>query len=154
MPVSTFQPVVPAQIEELFDAVRRYYAEDGIPFDTAVIRPALVHLLNDPSLGRAFFLLNEVGSRLGYVVFTFGFDHEVGGKTAVVTDLFIEPTYRRRGLAKAALQFAVETCCEIGIRSLELQPEAHNAAGQALYRSFGFQSRDRVPMFLPLNGGA
>ena len=153
MAVSTFQPVTPAQIEDLCDAVRRYYAEDGISFDAAMIRPALRQLLDDPRLGQAFFLLNDEGNRQGYVVFTFGFDHEVGGKLAIVTDLFVEPVYRRRGLAKAALQFVAETCQTLGVRSLELQPEGHNAAGQALYRSFGFRARERLPMFLPLSAG-
>lgn len=150
MPALTFRPVAPAQVEELREAVRRYYAEDGIPFDEALVHPALAQLLANPSLGRAFFLLNEANDFQGYVVFTFGFDHEVGGKLAIVTDLFIEPVHRRRGLAKAALRFVVETCRPLGVRSLELQTEAHNAAGQALYRACGFRLHDRLPMFLLL----
>ena len=146
-----FQPVALAQADELFDAVRRYYAEDGIAFDEALVRPALARLLAEPVLGRAFFLVDDTGSRAGYVVFTFGFDHEAGGPLATVTDLFIEPACRRRGYGRAALEFVAGTCRAIGVRSLELQVERHNAAGQALYRSFGFHAHDRLPMFLPLD---
>ena len=150
MPSVVFQPVASEQVEELCEAVRRYYAEDGLLFDEALVRPALGRLLAEPALGRAFFVANDAGDHVGYVVFTFGFDHEVGGKLAVVTDLFVEPAHRRRGLAKATLNFVVETCRVLGVRSLELQPETHNLAGQALYQSFGFQARDRVPMCLSL----
>lgn len=139
-----------AQAAELIDAVRRYYAEDSIAFDAALVRPAVARLLAEPALGRAFFLADEVGARAGYVVFTFGFDHEAGGPLATVTDLFIEPTHRRRGYARAALEFVAQTCRALGVRGLELQVETHNAAGQALYRRAGFQAHARLPMFLPL----
>ena len=146
-------PVRPAQADELLDAIRRYYAEDGIAFDPALVGPALARLLAEPALGRAFFLADDTGARAGYTVFTFGFDHEAGGPLATVTDLFVEPTHRRRGFARAALTFVAETCRALGVRGLELQVETHNAAGQALYRSFGFQAHRRIPMFLPLSGG-
>ena len=83
-------------------------------------------------------------------MFTFGFDHEAGGPLATVTDLFVEPSHRRRGYARAALSFVAGTCRSLGVRGLELQVERHNAAGQALYRGFGFRAHDRIPMFLPL----
>lgn len=145
-----FQPVAPTQSGELLDAVRRYYAEDRIPFDEVLVRPALTQLLGDPSLGRAFFVLDAAAARAGYVVFTFGFDHEAGGRLATITDLFIEPTHRRQGLGRAALNHVAETCRALGVRGVELQHERHNLAGGALYRSFGFRDNGRVAMFLPL----
>ena len=138
------------QVEPLLGAVRRYYAEDGLAFDEALVRPALAQLLAEPALGQAFFLVDEAGVRAGYVVFTFGFDHEAGEPLATVTDLFVEPTHRRQGYARAALQFVAETCRGLGVRRLELQVETHNAPGQALYRSFGFREQPRIAMFLPL----
>ena len=145
-----FQLAVPAETDELLAAVRLYYAEDAIAFDPLVVRPALERLLADPSLGRAYFLADEHGIRAGYVVFTFGFDHEAGGPLATVTDLFIEPAHRRQGWGRAALCVVAEKCRTLGVRGLELQVETHNTAGQALYRSFGFTAHQRVPMFLPL----
>lgn len=153
MPAVNFTPVAPARADELLDAVRAYYAEDGIAFDPALVRPALARLLAEPALGRAFFLVDgddADGTRAGYVVFTFGFDHEAGGPLATVTDLFVAPGYRRRGWGRATLRFVAETCRALGVRGLELQVETHNVVGQALYRSFGFRAHPRVPMFLPL----
>ena len=146
----SFQPVRPDQADELRVAIQRYYAEDGLDFDAALVNPAVDRLLAEPSAGRAYFLESEEGARAGYVVFTFGFDHEAGGPLATVTDLFVEPSHRRRGYARAALTFVAETCRSLGVRGLELQVETHNAAGQALYRGLGFRAHDRLPMFLPL----
>ena len=150
MALPAFQPVASAQAAELLDAIRRYYVEDALFFDAALVGPAVARLLAEPPLGRAFFLADEAGARAGYVVFTFGFDHEAGGLLAMVTDLFIEPTHRRRGYARAALGFVAQTCRALGVRGLELQVETHNIAGQALYRSMGFHAHPRLPMFLPL----
>ncbi len=150
--MATFQPVAPEQAEELLDFVRRYYTEDEIGFDEVLVRPGLLRLLAEPALGRAFFIVNTSGGDVpaGYVVFTFGFDHEAGGLLATVTDLFVEPDHRRQGLGRATLTFVAETCRALGVRGLELQVEIHNIAGQALYRSFGFQAHARIPMFLPM----
>ena len=150
MGAPAFEPVAPDRADELLDAIRRYYAEDGIPFDETLVRPALARLLAEPALGRAFFLADDAGARAGYVVYTFGFDHEAGGPLATVTDLFVELAHRRRGYARAALGFVAETCRALGVRGLELQVETHNGAGQALYRSMGFHAHTRIPMFLAL----
>ena len=152
MAALAFEPVAPARAGELLDAVRRYYAEDGIAFNAARVEPALAQLLADPALGRAYFFADAgTGARVGYMVWSFGFDHEFGGRLATVTDLFIEPAYRRRGLARAALRFATETCSALGVRALELQVENHNAAGRALYAGSGFEALDRTPMLLRLD---
>ena len=147
---AAFHPIEPCLIETLFDCVRQYYAEDGLTFDEVAVWCGLERLLADPALGRAFFLVDEKRMRAGYVVFTFGFDHEAGGPLATVTDLYIEPTHRRQGYGRAALEFVADTCRRLGVRGLELQVETHNAAGQALYRSFGFYAQTRIAMFLPL----
>ena len=145
-----FLSIRPDQADELLQSVQRYYAEDGLGFDAALVGPALDRLLAKPTVGQAYFLESDAGARVGYVVFTFGFDHEAGGPLATVTDLFIEPDHRRRGYARAALRFVVEACRTLGVRGIELQVETHNTAGQALYRSFGFHAQTRLPMFLPL----
>ena len=147
MTTLAFQPVTSIQAGELLEAVRRYYAEDGISFDAARVKPAMAQLLADPALGQAFFLSDAAtGARVGYVVWGFGFDYEFGGRLATVTDLFIEPAFRRRGLARAALAFAAETCRALGVGTLELHVENHNVAGRALYESSGFRALDRTPM--------
>ncbi len=146
-----FIPAGPDDADSLLELVRRYYAEDGLAFRADLVAPALERLLREPALGRAFFIHTANALRAGYVVFTFGFDHEAGGPLATVTDLFVAPAFRRRGLARAALGFVAETCRGLGVRGVELQVETHNAAGQALYRACGFRSHPRLPMFLPLD---
>ena len=146
----SFEPATSERADELLAAVQRYYSEDRIAHDSEIVRSGIERLLADPRVGRAFFIADDQGAAAGYVVFTFGFDHEAGGLLATVTDLFIERAFRRRGFGRAALTFVAEMCRSFGVNGLELQVETHNLAGQALYRSFGFRAQTRIPMFLPL----
>ncbi|MCW1968116.1 MAG: GNAT family N-acetyltransferase [Anaerolineae bacterium] len=58
---------------------------------------------------------------------------------AIINDLFVEPAYRRRGLARALMQHAERLAHDLGASGLCLITGFKNIEAQALYRSFGFQ---------------
>ncbi len=125
--------------------IAAYYAFDHIAFDEAVTRAGLSRLLSDETLGRVY-LLEQGTAVAGYVLFTFGFDIEFGGRLATITDLYLEPRFRRRGLGSATLAFVADECRALGVKALELQVEEANLPAQALYRKFGFEQLSRLPM--------
>jgi ribosomal-protein-alanine N-acetyltransferase len=135
----------PADHRLLLRLIAAYYAFDHIAFDDSVAREGLTRLLADDGIGRAYLL--EVADEVaGYVLFTFAFDIEFGGRIATLTDFYLEPRFRRRGLGTIALAFVAEECRRLGVRSLELQVEEDNLPAQALYRRFGFKRLSRLPM--------
>jgi len=129
----------------LLRLIAAYYAYDHIAFDEPVVRQGLTQLLADESFGRAY-LLEQRGEIAGYVLFTFGFDIEFGGRLATITDFYLEPNFRRRGFGAATLGFVAEECRALGVKALELQAEEGNLPAQALYRKFGFERLSRLPM--------
>lgn len=58
---------------------------------------------------------------------------------AIINDLFVEPAYRRRGLARALMQHAERLAHDLGASGLCLITGFKNTEAQALYHSFGFQ---------------
>lgn len=57
---------------------------------------------------------------------------------AMIYDLIVAPTYRRRGIGSAILQRLTDRCLEAGIREVQLFP----AAGKSgFYQSRGFEIR-------------
>jgi GNAT superfamily N-acetyltransferase len=125
--------------------VRAYYKFDGIAFESETVRPALLVLLKNKSLGKAWFIQHR-GKPVGYVVVTFGFDHEFGGRMATVTDLYLEPRHRRKGLGRKTLEHVAVFCRRAGVRGLELQAERDNTEARAFYKRCGFVATDRIPM--------
>jgi GNAT superfamily N-acetyltransferase len=145
-----FVEALPADLERVLGFIRRYYEFDGIRFTTRAIKKGLEVLLRDRSIGRVWFI--RLGRKdVGYVVLTFGFDLEFGGRQATVTDLYIVDGHRRLGLGAKTLHFVEETCRELGVEALELQVERRNVAAQAFYGKLGFESQDRISLSKRLN---
>jgi ribosomal protein S18 acetylase RimI-like enzyme len=136
---------VPGDHGLLLELIAAYYAFDHIAFDAAGASEGLTRLLADDGLGRAY-LLEVAGKVAGYVLFTFGFDIEFGGRIATITDFYLEPRYRRGGLGTRTLTFVANECRTLEVKALELQVEEANLPAQALYRTFGFDRLSRIPM--------
>lgn len=143
------QPIVkqagPEDLQSLLPFIKAYYEFDSIPFQPVEIGRSLTELLRNPSLGRVWIVYAGKES-VGYVIVTFGYDLEFGGFIATVTELFIVPAHRGRGMGTQVLQFVENTCRDLGIRALELQVEQDNVEAQAFYRKLGFNTHERIPL--------
>src|SRR6266478_2123341 len=134
-----------SDLEALLEFVKAYYDFDEIPYRSEEIRTALGILLNDPSLGRVW-MIRYGDKAVGHAILTFGYDLEFDGRQATITELFVAPEYRSRGLGSKMINLIEETCRQMGIGALELQVERDNLRAQSLYRKLGFLAHDRIPM--------
>ena len=64
--MNRFRHAVEADVDALTPLMRRYYAEDGYPFDEAETRSAAVQLIRDSSLGQ-LWVLDDAGRAVGYL---------------------------------------------------------------------------------------
>ncbi|MEO7715575.1 MAG: GNAT family N-acetyltransferase [Capsulimonas sp.] len=135
----------PADIDTLLPMIAQLYAHEHIPFNDAVLRPAVASLLTDSALG-FICLMRADEAPAGYLITTFGYDIEFGGRQATITDVYVQPEFRRQGVAAAALRFAEQTCRERGVRALELQVSDGNTAARDAYKKFGFVTPGRFVM--------
>ncbi len=133
--------------------IRRYYEHDGLDFDEAKAAPAVHRLLSDPAVGRVWFITKE-GRDFGYAVATFGFDVEFGGTLLTLTDLYLVPEARGRGLGSTALAELAEQARGLGARVLAFEVLRKNTQAQRFYQRAGFRALDRLPMFRLLDDGA
>lgn len=141
----TFIQAHHADLERVLGFVKKYYEFDGIRFRARQIKRGLEVLLRDPSIGRVWLI--RLGSQdVGYVILTFGYDVEFGGRQGTVTDLYIVEGYRRLGLGSKTFRFIEAACGELGLAALELQVERKNSAAQAFYHKLRFEPHDRVPL--------
>ncbi len=122
--------------------MRVLYEHERIAFDETTAHAALAQLLADDSCGVAHLIM--FGAEVaGYLVLTFGFSLEFGGRDAFVDELYVGDEFRGRGAGKTALAFAAEVCRARGMRALHLEVERANGSAQALYRKAGFIDHDR-----------
>lgn len=126
-----------------------FYAESGTPLDSTVAAQAFEALLGDERLGKVW-LIQAGADEVGYVVVTFSYSMEFGGRNAFLDDLFVKPAFRGAGLGTAAVAEVRAFCLERGVRALHLETGRDNLAAQALYRRAGFVVTDRQLLTLVL----
>jgi ribosomal protein S18 acetylase RimI-like enzyme len=131
-----------ADVERLLPHTELFWKFERIPFDLPRVRGLLSGLLENPSYGRV--LLAQGGEDvLGYLVLTFGYSLEHGGRDALVDELYVREDARGSRLGTRLLDHAVVMCEREGITRLHLEVDNTNPRAEALYARLGFVSNDR-----------
>lgn len=148
---ANFRPAAAADVAALLPMIRALCEHDGTAFDEAAVGRALAQVIADESLGRVWVI--EWGDApAGYVVLTFGFSLEFGGRDAFVDELYVREEFRGRGLGRRAVELAERACRERGVGALHLEVERANTPAQELYRRAGFRDHDRYLLTKRLDG--
>ena len=143
----TIRPARRGDFARLLPLVEAYYRYDSIAFDRAVTGRALRHLLRDRTLGRAW-IVDTGRSLAGYTILTYNYDLEFGGTQGIITDLFVDVRYRRKGLGAKLVAAISDYCHDAGIAAVELQVTAKNRRARRFYHALGFRKSDRIVMNL------
>lgn len=126
-------------VAPLFDGYRQFY---GQPADLTRAHDFLAERIR---LHESVILLardDEDGQGLGFTQLYPLFSSVRTVRTWLLNDLFVAAAARRRGVAKALLEAAVEHARALGAASLSLSTALDNAPAQALYESMSWE-RDR-----------
>jgi ribosomal protein S18 acetylase RimI-like enzyme len=125
--------------------MEEFNAEEAIPFDRMVFTPRLERLVSDPGLGKVL-LFETDGQPCGYAIVTWGYDLEYGGRDSFLTELFVVPAHRDRGMGKLALAAAEEAARSGGAHAVHLLVRHENAQAIRLYQRAGYRTEPRAVM--------
>lgn len=131
-----------SDVELLVELMREFYAIEHLEFDDGTARRALEQILSDRRFG-VVHLIQVDDAAAGYLVLTFGFSLEFGGRDALLDEIYLRENFRGRGIGKASLELAEAVCREEGIRALHLEVDRVNTRAQKVYRQAGFRDHDR-----------
>ena len=139
----TYRAAVPGDLHVLLPLMRDLQRDDpwSVPFHEEKVRTSALELLQSPSMGRVF-LIYHGELCIGYLVLSFDFSLEYGGKNAWIDELFVQSEFRGQGIGSSALDFAAQTARELGAKVLHLEVNRGNPAIH-LYRRCGFEEHDR-----------
>ncbi|HUM72226.1 MAG TPA: GNAT family N-acetyltransferase [Chloroflexota bacterium] len=122
---------------------------DGTVADPARARAGLQLLMGRDDFGGVWLICAD-GDPVGYIVLTWGFSLEFGGRDAFVDELYIEEDYRGQGVGRQTLAFA-ESICQA---RNHLEVERENANAQVVYEKVGFEKRAGYFLMSKRLGGA
>ncbi|MCB9727889.1 MAG: GNAT family N-acetyltransferase [Deltaproteobacteria bacterium] len=134
-----------ADVETLLEMMLEFNGIEGIPWSAEAARAPLEKLLISAQLG-AVGLIFEGDTLRGYCVLTWGYDLEWSGRDAFLTELYLLPEARRRGLGRDVMALIEALAIERGARALHLVVRPDNEGAVRLYRSAGFQTSPRLFM--------
>jgi len=119
----------------LFDGYRQFYGKTS---DMAVARQFLADRM---SRGESVVLIAEDcdGAAIGFVQLFPSFSSVLAAPIYVLSDLFVAPVARRRGVGTLLLKAAVETGRAARAVRLELSMAITNVSAQKLYEALGWK---------------
>ncbi|MFS4466819.1 GNAT family N-acetyltransferase [Maribacter sp. 2210JD10-5] len=128
-------------IPKLLEMMRGFNAVDNYSFNPKITEQNLTDFLSNESLGR-LWLISVEDKPIGYVVLTFGFSFEYGGRDAFIDELFIKERFRGKGIGTKTMEFILTEAKRLHINAIHLEVEKHNNANR-LYKKLGFNSTNR-----------
>ena len=143
--MTTFKPLEIADIEIITQMMQDFYAIDNYPMDVEVTKTLFQEFISNEHLGKSWMIYSE-NEIVGYIILTFIFSFEYGGKIAFVDELFIKETARGKGIGKEAIQFIQREVPKLSLNLLYLEVEPHNENAQKLYLAHDFVIHNRKLM--------
>ena len=143
--MTTFKPLEIADIEIITQMMQDFYAIDNYPMDFEVAKTLFQEFISNEHLGKSWLMYSE-NEIVGYIILTFIFSFEYGGKIAFVDELFIKETARGKGFGKEAIQFIQSEVSKLSLKLLYLEVEPHNENAQKLYLAHDFELHNRKLM--------
>lgn len=143
--MTTFKPLEIADIEIITQMMQDFYAIDNYPMDVEVTKTLFQEFISNEHLGKSWLIYSE-NEIVGYIILTFIFSFEYGGKIAFVDELFIKEIARGKGFGKEAIQFIQQEVPKLSLKLLYLEVEPHNENAQKLYLAHDFELHNRKLM--------
>ncbi len=143
--MTTFKLLEIADIEIITQMMRDFYEIDNYPMNVEVAKTLFQEFITNEHLGKSWLIYSE-NEIVGYIILTFIFSFEYGGKIAFLDELFIKETARGKGFGKEAIQFIQQEVPKLSLKLLYLEVEPHNENAQKLYLAHDFELHNRKLM--------
>ena len=143
--MTTFKPLEKVDIPTITQMMQDFYAIDNYPMAVEESKKLFQEFITNENLGKSWLIFSE-NEIVGYIILTFIFSFEYGGKIAFIDELFIKETARGKGFGKEAIQFIQGEVPKLSLKLLYLEVETHNENAQKLYLAHDFELHNRKLM--------
>jgi len=137
------RPARPADRDTALALLVAQLREHEIATPPAAVAAALDGLMSHPERG-AVLVATLDGRVVGIAALSATWTIEHGGPAMWLEELYVEPSYRSRGVGRALLSAAAAAARARGARTLDLEVEASHTRAANLYAREGFRRLERT----------
>ena len=134
---------------ELHNLIKEFYSINSEDPLARKLYGCLTELLNYPKYG-SVFLIKHSGLITGYIILTFSYSLEYGGRDAFIDEFYIKQEYRNKGVGSTALNHIIKYARTTGLKALHLEVKEKHSRAVRLYERTGFTSHRSKFMLLKL----
>jgi GNAT superfamily N-acetyltransferase len=135
------RPATPADTAALVDLLAAQLRDHGLAAAGEQVRRGVETAF---AMGATLLVAVEEGGPVGVLLANRIASVEHGGAVLYIEELFVEPSSRRRGIARALIERLISDARSAGVRALELEIDAGHEPARALYRRLGFAPNARA----------
>ena len=132
----------PEDAARILPLMAAFHTEEGTEVDDTHRARALAPLLEGSPMGEVFIIGPRIAP-IGYVVVTYGWSIEFGGKDAFVDEVYLRPKVRGRGWGSEVLLAIGRYPIDQKVTAVHLEVDHDNATAIAMYEKTGFEKRGR-----------
>lgn len=131
---------------------RLAWETEALRLDPSTISAGVAAVLSDPGKGR-YFVADAGGAVVGQACVTYEWSDWRNGPMWWLQSVYVEASWRKRGVFAALLQHICEVALASGVVALRLYVERENEVAQAAYTRKGWSMTHYRVMELPLAAG-
>lgn len=132
-------------VAELFDAYRQFYKQ---PSDKNASKSYLQERIASDEI--IIFLAKKDELPAGFVNIYKTFSSVSMRKVWTFNDLFVHPSFRRHGIAKFLMEYAIDQAHENNVAHMQLETAQDNKTAQSLYEQTGWKKNEFLSYYLPI----
>lgn len=125
----------------IINLMQDFYLKDGYYFNLEKTRENISASISDHAFVSIYKILYQ-DKIIGYIIMTFGYSFEFGGKTSCIDEFYIDESCRGKGFGTEVLDSIEKEMTEKNIFVITLEVE-HNNEAKKLYIRSGYKTTGR-----------
>lgn len=125
--------------------LRAYCEEVGTDLPDEHLLDGLSPIIAEEQIGDVL-VAEESGELIGYLVMTWGWGIESGGREALIDEMYVIPNQRHAGVGTLLMTSALTRAQERETKVVFLETEQDNPESRALYERLGFEIESSIWM--------
>lgn len=132
----------PKHEDQFLEMMEDFYEINNYQFNWSGAADNFKEFIQNENLGKLWFI-GHSDHIIGYLILTFGYSFEYGGRDAFLDELYLKEEYRNQGYGSIIMETLDFLAAKEGVKAIHLEVEKTNSAGNELYYKSGYTDSDR-----------